>query len=70
MAPTAGCDMADRCGRPVPDMPTCRQRAPSVSRRRLPPLRLRSPFKSAPAHRLWFSVFTILTPNYNEINLR
>jgi hypothetical protein len=41
-----------RYDRPVPDMPACRQRAPSVSQMLLPPLRLRSPFKSAPAYRV------------------
>jgi len=46
-----------RCDRPVPDMPTCRQRTPSVSRRRMPPLRLRSPFKSTRAHHLRVQFF-------------
>ena len=45
------------CDRPVPDMPTSRQRTPSVSRRRMPPLRLRSPFKSARAHHLRVQCF-------------
>jgi hypothetical protein len=35
-----------RCDRPVPDKPTCRQRTPDVSRGRVPPLRLHSPFKA------------------------
>jgi len=54
---TADCELAGRCDRLVPDMPACRQRAPGVSRRRLPPLRLRSPFKSAPAYRIWTESF-------------
>ena len=45
------------CDRPVPDMPTCRQRLPSVSRRRVPPLRLRFPFQSTRAHHLRVQFF-------------
>jgi len=49
-ANAADCELAGRCDRPVPDMPTCRQRAPSVSRRRLPPLPAFEPLGSRRAN--------------------
>jgi hypothetical protein len=43
---TPDCGIAGRCDEPVPDKPTCAQRAHSVSGRRSPPLRLDPPSKA------------------------
>jgi hypothetical protein len=58
------------CDRPVTDMSTCRQRAPSVAET-LAPVALALSFQKAPRLTVsGFGVFTIPTPNYNGINFR
>ena len=61
-APIAlGCGLAGRCDEPVQNMWACRQRAPGVFLRRLPPSRMSLPFKKRPGapSLLGFSLFHV-----------